>query len=73
MMPLARWLVRCKSERRDAPAGIERSPSAAPTATRRNAMLYTLSLILAIDGAVHVVVLMAIVVFMMRLHRRHIL
>lgn len=35
-------------------------------------MLYTLSLILAIDGVIHLLVLITILLFLTRLHRRHI-
>lgn len=35
-------------------------------------MVYTLSAILAIDGLIHVVVLIAILLFLMRLHDRHV-
>ena len=35
-------------------------------------MLYALSVILAIDGMIHVLMLIAIVLFLMRLHGRHV-
>jgi hypothetical protein len=35
-------------------------------------MLYTLSFILAIDGMIHVLILIAIALFLMRLHGRHV-
>jgi hypothetical protein len=39
---------------------------------REEAMPYTLSVILTIDGFLHVVVLIAILLFMVQLHRRHV-
>lgn len=36
-------------------------------------MLYTLSVILAIDGFIHVLLLIAIVLFLVRLHHRHVM
>jgi hypothetical protein len=35
-------------------------------------MLYSLSFILAIDGMIHVLMVIAIVLFLMRLHDRHV-
>ena len=35
-------------------------------------MSYALSLLLTIDGILHVLLLIAIVMFLMRLHRRHV-
>ena len=35
-------------------------------------MLYTLSVILGIDGLIHVLLLIAIVLFLVGLHRRHV-